>query len=104
VIDRINELSQRARRSGTPVIFVQHEGTNGYLEFETEGWKLPRSLVSQDGDLFVRKTAPDSFHRTNLKALLKERGVDEIVVCGMHLRRHEYTACTGTGVSGCAGC
>ena len=72
VIGRINELSQRARRSGAPVIFVQHEGKNGYLEFGTEGWKLPPSLISQEGDLFVRKTTPDSFHRTNLEALLKD--------------------------------
>jgi nicotinamidase-related amidase len=84
VISRINELSQRARQSGAPVIFVQHEGKNGYLEFGSEGWKLPCSLISQEGDLFVRKTTPDSFHRTNLEALLKERGVGEIVVCGMH--------------------
>ncbi len=84
VIDRINELSQRARRSGVPVIFVQHEGKNGYLEFGTEGWKLPTSLISQEGDLFVRKTTPDSFHRTNLEALLKERGVGEVVICGLH--------------------
>jgi nicotinamidase-related amidase len=84
VIGRINVLSQRARRSGAPVIFVQHEGKNGYLEFGTEGWKLPPSLISQEGDLFVRKTTPDSFHRTNLEALLKEQGVGEIVVCGMH--------------------
>ena len=66
------------------MIVVQHEGKNGYLEFGTEGWKLPPNLISQEGDVFVRKTTPDAFHRTNLEALLKERGVGEIVVCGMH--------------------
>jgi nicotinamidase-related amidase len=84
VIGRINELSQRARRAGAPVIFVQHEGKDGYLEFGSEGWKLPPGLVSREGDLFVRKTTPDSFHRTNLEALLKERGIGEVVICGMH--------------------
>ena len=35
-------------------------------------------------DLRVRKTTPDSFHRTELEALLRQHAVTDLVICGMH--------------------
>ncbi|HEY0929547.1 MAG TPA: cysteine hydrolase family protein [Gemmatimonas sp.] len=84
VIARIDALASRARVAGTPVIFVQHQGTNGYLEYGTEGWALPPALRTADGDHFVGKTTPDAFNRTPLADLLTTLEVQELVVCGMH--------------------
>lgn len=84
VIARINALSTRAREAGAPVIFVQHEGRDGYLEHGTPGWRLHRDLHVGAQDLKMRKTATDAFHRTELQAVLERHGVDELVVCGMH--------------------
>ena len=84
VIARINALAVRAREAGAPVIFIQHEGKDGYLEHGTPGWQLHRDLQSGAQDLKVRKTTTDSFHRTALQSVLERHGVDELVVCGMH--------------------
>jgi len=81
VVTRINTLAARARAAGAPVIWVQHEN-NGILSHRSEGWELLGDLVTAAGDLFVRKTTPDSFLRTDLEDLLTARGIDDLVVCG----------------------
>ena len=84
VIARINAIAAKARAVGAPVIFIQHEGKAGYLEHGTAAWQLHRALQVEPTDLTLRKTATDSFHRTELQALLERHGVTELVVCGMH--------------------
>jgi nicotinamidase-related amidase len=83
-IARINAVTQRARAAGAPVIFIQHESRTGYLEHGSPDWQLADGLEVQAKDLRVRKTTPDAFLGTELHALLQERGVQELVVCGMH--------------------
>jgi nicotinamidase-related amidase len=83
VIERINVLSTKARAAGMPVILVQHEEEGGPLPYGGEGWQLAAALTVQPDDLRVRKTTPDSFHQTNLHQLLRERGVDALLICGL---------------------
>ena len=84
VIARINAASAKARAAGAPVIFIQHESTSGYLEFGTDAWQLARGLHVGPADLHIRKTTPDSFLRTLLEETLKQRAIDNLVICGMH--------------------
>jgi len=83
VVERINEVAAKARVAGAPVIFIQHEEDVGPLQFGTEGWQLYERLAASPEDIRVRKTAPDSFHLTELQALLQARGVGKLVVCGL---------------------
>jgi len=84
VIARINVVSEKARAAGALVIFIQHESTSGYLEWGTDAWQLARGLHVETSDLRLRKTSPDSFHRTELEEVLRSRGVSSLVICGMH--------------------
>jgi nicotinamidase-related amidase len=84
VIARINQVSKRARAAGAMVIFIQHESTSGYLEFESDAWQLAHGLQVEPTDLRIRKTTPDSFHRTELDEVLRRHAVFELVICGMH--------------------
>ena len=84
VIARINAVAGVARAAGAPVIFIQHESTSGYLEHGTEAWQLARGIHVEAGDLRVRKTTSDSFLRTDLKGVLDQLGVSDLVICGMH--------------------
>lgn len=84
VIARINQVAAKARAVGAPVVFVQHESRKGYLEHGTREWQLAEGLLAEAGDLRVRKTTPDSFLNTDLQDLLKARGVETLIVCGMH--------------------
>ena len=83
VIDRINELSQQFRKSGDPVIFIQHDGTkeNCFLP-GTEDWALLPELIRGSEDIFVSKTANDSFYKTDLQTILQRREVKELIVTG----------------------
>ena len=82
-VDRINEVASRARAAGAPVFLIQHEEEDGPLEFDTPGWQLYERLAVQQSDIAFRKTATDSFYRTELHSLLQSRGIDRLVICGL---------------------
>jgi nicotinamidase-related amidase len=82
VIDRINDLARRARDSGAPVIFIQHEGEDE-LARGTPGWEIDPSL-ERDGAHLVPKTYRDAFADTELEDLLERLGVRRLVVTGAH--------------------
>ena len=82
VIDRINLVSRLARSAGAPVVVIQHEEQAGPLEHGTEGWKLDPALEVLPSDTRLRKTATDSFHNTELLAMLQARGIKRLVICG----------------------
>jgi nicotinamidase-related amidase len=84
VIGRINQVAEKARAAGAVVIFIQHESASGELRYGTDGWRLARGLRVEPTDLRLRKTATDSFHRTELQDILKRHGVTDLVICGMH--------------------
>jgi nicotinamidase-related amidase len=82
VVTRINALASRARAAAVPVVWVQHQTAAGDLVAGTPGWQLHAGLVTHDADVFVRKTMSDAFLRTELQALLADRGVRHVTVCG----------------------
>lgn len=84
VIARINRILEKARAAGAVVVFIQHESTSGYLEFDSAAWQLAHGLQVQATDLRIRKTSPDSFHQTDLEKVLKANAVTDLVICGMH--------------------
>jgi nicotinamidase-related amidase len=83
VIDRINQVTSRARTAGALVVIIQHESQSGPLAYGSPGWQLAPALRTTPTDTFLRKTAADSFHLTELDALLKRKAVTEVVICGM---------------------
>lgn len=83
VIDRINVVSRKMRVAGALVVVIQHEAPDGPLQYGTEGWNLAAALDVQPIDIYVRKKASDSFHNTDLQAILQARGVKKLVICGL---------------------
>jgi len=82
VIRNINRITEKARMSSTPVLFIQHEQVSTVLEYDTEGWQLQSDLIISEHDIVVRKTTPDSFLETNLQETLKNIGVTNLFICG----------------------
>lgn len=82
VLMRINQLSERARLAGAPVIFIQHQTAHEELAHGSPAWQIHSELQVQAGDYQVDKTTPDSFLRTNLGKLLIAEGVTQLVICG----------------------
>jgi len=83
VIERINSVTRKARGVGAPVIMIQHESQGGPLDFGTDGWKLAEGLDVLATDILMRKKATDSFHQTELHAILQDRGIKDLVICGL---------------------
>lgn len=83
VVDRINATAEMARAAGAPVLIIQHEEPDGPLQYAAPGWQLDERLQVHPSDIRLRKTATDSFHRTELDALLRSQGVDKLILCGL---------------------
>ncbi|MFJ9887395.1 cysteine hydrolase family protein [Streptomyces sp. NPDC091287] len=73
-------LQARARAAGAPVMFAQQRDDE--LEPGTEGWRIVPELAPAPGETVVPKAAPDSFLDTGLDAVLRARGITEVVVTG----------------------
>jgi nicotinamidase-related amidase len=84
VLPVISELTHRARGAGVPVVLVQHCGSTAShpLHRTAPGWALHPAVDRQPGDLGIEKSWSDAFRDTNLDALMREAGVDRVVLVG----------------------
>jgi len=80
VVANIRALSERARREGAPVIWVQHE--NEELVRGTDAWRFAPELEPAAGEPLVAKRYGDAFEDTELEAVLARLGVGRLVVAG----------------------
>jgi nicotinamidase-related amidase len=80
VLNNINLLLDRARTSGTPVIYVQHN--EPAMQPGTPLWQIHTAIAPRDGEPAVQKESPDSFHDTRLQAELEARGIKRLVITG----------------------
>lgn len=95
-VERIAALIARARASGAPVFFVQHDGGPDDPFHEGKpGFPFHDRIAPRAGDDVTVKTHGSAFNRTDLDAKLKRAGADTLVICGM---QSEY--CVDSAVRG----
>jgi nicotinamidase-related amidase len=83
ILEHISTLVEQARASGTPILYVQHDGPKGHgLEVGSSAWNIHPAIAPQEGDLIVHKRASDSFYDTSLQCELDKRGIANLVVVG----------------------
>lgn len=80
VVTRCAALVERARRTGTPVVWVQHHEPG--LDRGTPGWALADGLARHPDEPLVHKAYRDSFAETDLRATLDGFGATRLVVVG----------------------
>jgi nicotinamidase-related amidase len=89
-------LIEACRFSGIPVFFSRHGHRNpdedgGLLvpwwgeaiQYGSPDWEIVSALVPQVQDIIIDKTRYSAFYQTNLDTILKERGVQDIIICGL---------------------
>jgi nicotinamidase-related amidase len=78
----INEAIAFFRRQDLPVVCVQHIDEEDGLLPGTPGFDLPEHLAILPDDPHIHKTYGNSFNKTPLEQVLRDRGVDTPVICG----------------------
>jgi nicotinamidase-related amidase len=83
VVKRINMLAEKSRKSGSPVIFIQHDGSREH-EFipHTTDWELLDDLEIESTDILIDKYANDSFYNSKLNSTLIELNISSLFITG----------------------
>ncbi len=84
VLSNIKSLIDKARRAGTPVIYVQHDHTTYQPMMRGEpGWRIQPAVAPLPTETVVHKQASDSFYQTNLRRELDALGIKHLVITGL---------------------
>lgn len=83
VINRINSLSEKFRKSNSPVIFIQQDSSvwNRFVPNSTE-WEILSELKVSDNDISINKTANDAFYQSNLTTVLEKFDIKDLFITG----------------------
>jgi nicotinamidase-related amidase len=91
-IQPIRGLLDLARSSGMKVVFTQDTHSDGDPEWEiwgehcregSWGWQVVDELAPrEEGEASVRKPRYDAFYGTQLEHMLRQWGVDTLIICG----------------------
>jgi nicotinamidase-related amidase len=74
------------RADGGEIVHVQHiwdEPAAAFFRPGTAGVEHHALVAPLEGEPVIQKAHPNSFRETGLEALLREREIDSLVVCGM---------------------
>ena len=90
-VPTIAELVRRFRAAGAHIVFTQDTHRDGDPEFAiwpvhavegTRGWQIVDALHPLPDDIVLRKPRYDAFYGTPLDHLLRQWGVETLVICG----------------------
>ena len=90
-IQPILALLNLARGSGMKVVFTQDTHSDGDPEWEiwgehcregSWGWQVVDELAPREDEAIVRKPRYDAFYGTQLEHMLRQWGVDTLIICG----------------------
>ncbi|USD67530.1 cysteine hydrolase family protein [Vibrio sp. SCSIO 43136] len=88
-LSNIKQAIAKADQQGIPVIHIQHiadpaMGISPFFNEGTEGAEIhPEIMAAAPNGTVVIKTFADSFEKTTLEETLTEKGITELLVCGM---------------------
>lgn len=79
----INLLIDLFRKNDFPIIRIyHHDKENGPIP-DTEDFEYPNSVTIKAEDTQLIKTYSDSFNKTDLDKILKEKGCNTLFLCGL---------------------
>ena len=82
-LDQAQELLERARAAGIPIIHFQHDAGEGSpYDLTAHNGAIIERVAPQEGETVMKKSYPDCFEQTELDAHLKEIGATNLVLAG----------------------
>jgi nicotinamidase-related amidase len=94
-IEYINAAIAVFREKGFPVICVQDRDDESNRVPGTEGFDLPERLDVLASDAHVVKTYANAFTKTPLAEILRQQGVDTVVIAGFCAEYCVLSTCRG---------
>ena len=96
LLKKIVQLISLCREKKIPIIYTQHSIKEDKSNAEigepsdvraciigTDGWKLVKSLSPKKGEFKVQKDKYDAFYGTDLNKILKNLGIDTLILSGV---------------------
>jgi bifunctional isochorismate lyase/aryl carrier protein len=95
VIGHVGQLARHCRAIGVPVFYTAQEGAQDRRDRGLQadlwgpgmGWDrqpVIEALTPQAADLVLVKHRYSAFQRSNLETLLRARGRDQLIICGVY--------------------
>lgn len=81
--ENVDRLIQAWRGAGLPVIFVLHTDPDPGFETTSPFFKLMDFLKPLPGEPVIVKNTRNAFTSTNLQEILREKGIERLVVTGI---------------------
>ncbi|UXT61318.1 cysteine hydrolase (plasmid) [Agrobacterium fabrum] len=76
-------IMAHARQKGDLIVNIRHEAPGApFFVPGSDGVKINQTVLPKDDEPVITKNFPNSFRNTGLSDLLKEKGVEEVVVVG----------------------
>ncbi len=79
----INLLIDLFRKHDLPIIRIYHYNEENGPKPNTEEFEYPEAIKIKTEDTQIIKTYSDSFNKTNLNEVLKEKGSNVLFLCGL---------------------
>ena len=84
LLSNTSALLAAGRKAGLSIIYIQHCAYPGQVLIEgTEAWAIHSDIAPMKEDIVVLKKASSAFEETELHAVLKKKGIDTIISCGL---------------------
>jgi len=93
IIPRLQKLVHIYALKGLPILFTRHLNTPQDAAMMANWWAdlvtsaNPSSQIIPDFDqntgIVIVKSQYDAFHKTDLESILRDRGVTQVVICGL---------------------
>jgi nicotinamidase-related amidase len=80
---KINMFIELFRKHDFPIIRIYHFNEQHGLVQGKEDFEFPKSVSIKPEDPMVIKTYPDSYNKTDLNKVLKEKGCNTLFICGI---------------------
>lgn len=71
------------RQKGLPVIRVYDTDPRWGPEVDSEAFQFPSSIIVTDNDPKIIKNFPSAFRKTDLDSILKKKGCNTLILCGL---------------------
>ncbi len=93
IIPRISQLVEACAAKKLPIVFTRHQNTEAdagmmsvwwrdLIRRGTSSWEIA-SMLDTSQAIVIEKSQYDAFHQTELETLLRDKGIRQVIVCGV---------------------